>query len=366
MEIDYNVEFEKLYDNSDKKDDNELYEKGKVFQKSIRYLDVDNQTNLFYFLAFYASKLGNEKEAIEYCDNGIEIIYKEKARTTTILRELYFQKGISLSRLADNDESLFLEAEKAFDEYVRLFINEASGGVGIRGDFYSFRTINLYTLQDLINGEITVSNPTTFNDPFDCLFYQYIDKKVAGSFNNRALKKSFEKIRIRSFISEVFINPNPLKSRKRKIKPFKDVLMWSHYADSHKGICLKYDTRYGLPKYDAKSESNFFEVKYFKGNKVDIINKPSINFKTGFLMKNKCWKYEGEVRLLHFDPKCDADFIHLPLGDAKVSAIYFGLYCPPEHVDMVKKIFENTDVKFYEMKTDPTNIYNLIPEECSR
>jgi tetratricopeptide (TPR) repeat protein len=372
MEIDYNDEFKKLYDNSDKKDDNELYEKGKIFQKSIRCLDVNNQINLFYFLAFYASKLGNEKEAIEYCDNGIEIISKEKARTktlnnyTTILRELYFQKGISLSRLADNDESLFLEAEKAFDEYVRLSIRNATRGIGVRGNYYSFRKINDFTFQDLKQNKITVSNPAKFNDPFDCLFYHFIKEKKDSSFDNRALIKSFEKIRIRCFVSESFLNRSTLQYENRKTKPVIDVLMWSHYADSHKGICVLYNFEFGVSQSSRDVSSCFFKVNYFKDEIVDIGKDTKIGFEDGFLKKNKCWGYEDEVPLLYFDPNCDTDFIYLPLDGAKVSAIYFGLYCPPEHVDMVKKIFENTGVRFYKMKTDPTNIYNLIPEECSK
>lgn len=125
-----------------------------------------------------------------------------------------------------------------------------------------------------------------------------------------------------------------------------------------------YNFEFGISQSSRDVSSNLFKVNYFEDEIVDLGKDTKMGFEDGFLKKNKCWKYEDEVRLLYFDPKCNDDFIHIPLDGATVSAIYFGLNCLSKHVDMVKKIFENTGVRFYKMKTDPTNIYNLIAEEC--
>jgi hypothetical protein len=370
MEIDYNAAFEKIYiDFLEKKDYPEFIGKGKAFLKSIRCLNIKNQAKLFYLLGVSSSKLRKEAEAVGFYTRGISLINDEIARTSQENNynkwELYFQKGISLSRLAKYQEDLYDYAEKAFDEYVSLSISDATNGISVRGDFYSFRKINEYSLDDLKNSQITVSNPTEFNDPFDCLFYHFIKEKKDSLFDNRALIKSFEKIRIRCFVSESFLNRSTLQYENRKTKPVIDVLMWSHYADSHKGICVLYNFEFGVSQSSREVNSSFFKVNYFKDEIVDIGKDTKIGFEDGFLKKNKCWGYEDEVRLLYFDPKCNDDFIHLPLDDAKVIEIYFGLKCPTEHVDMVKQIFENTGVRFYKMKPDTTNIYNLIAEECS-
>jgi len=368
MEIDYNDKFIRANDDlSESINQRNFLENKAFFLDRIEFLTPDNKLLLYYNLALCSSNLGNQEDSVSYYNEGTEIISQIGSNISVgLLRAFYLNKGVSLSRLASKTEKekFFDEAEKAFDEFVRLTIYDASGGIGARSDLYSFRKINLYSLQDLINKEITVSNPALFNDPFDCLFYHFMER-VSNSYDNRALIKSFKKIRIRSFVHDRFFSRSSFEFQDRKTKPLTDILMWSHYADSHKGICVLYDFKSSIPQLDKNVCNIFFDEKYSEGEIVDISKNTDIEFELGFLKKNKCWEYEGEVRLLHFDPKCDADFIHLPLGDAKVSAIYFGLYCPPEHVDMVKKIFENTDVKFYKMKTDSTNIYNLIAEECS-
>ena len=369
MEIDYNDEFKRVLNSlSEKENQRKFVENKALFLDNVESLTLGNRLLLYSNLAQYSSIFGNEEDAIIYSSEVTEIIPQIGGDISeSFLKQFYLNKGISLSRLASKteNEKLFNKAEKAFDKYVSLSISDATRGIGVRGYFYSFRKINDFTFQDLKQNKITVSNPAKFNDPFDCLFYHFIKEKKDSSFDNRALRKSFEKIRIRSFVSERFLNRSTLETEERKIKPVIDILMWSHYADSHKGICVLYNFEFGVSQSSREVNSSFFKVDYFKDEIVDIGKDTKIGFEDGFLKKNKCWKYEDEVRLLYFDPKCNTDFIHLPLGEAKVSAIYFGLYCSPEHVDMVKKIFENTDAKFYKMKTDPTNIYNLIAEECS-
>ncbi len=370
MEIDYNDEFKRVLNSlSEKENQRKFVENKALFLDNVESLTLGNRLLLYSNLAQYSSIFGNEEDAIIYSSEVTEIIPQIGGDISeSFLKQFYLNKGISLSRLASKteNEKLFNKAEDAFDEYVRLSIHDASRGIGILGDFYSFRKINLYSLQDLVNNEITVSNPALFNDPFDCLFYHFMKERVDSSYDNRAFIKSFKKIRIRSFVSEQIFIRSSFEIQNRGTKPLTDILMWSHYADSHKGICVLYDFKYSIPQSNKNVCNIFFDEKYFEDEIVDIGKDTNIGFEDGFLKKNKCWEYEGEVRLLHFDPKCDADFIHLPLGEAKVSAIYFGLYCPQKHKNMVKKIFENADVKFYKMKTDPTNIYNLIAEECSK
>ena len=370
MKNNYDIQFQKLFESFIASDNfSKFIEAGKVILKNIDKLSsFEEKMKLFYLLGISSSKLGYEADAVGFCNRGIRLIDDEVVRSglgdNYNKKELCFQKGLSLSRLAETDEELFVEAEKAFDEYVRLSISDAARGLVLGGDFYSFRKINEYTLADLSKNQITVTNPALFNDPFDCLFYHFIKTNKDSSFDNKALIKSFEKIRIRSFVSDRLFNRNTFEFENRRINPLCDVLMWSHYADSHNGICVLYNFEYGFREPSQKVKGYFFKEEYFKDEIVDLTKETKIEFEYGFLTKNKCWGYEGEVRLLYFDPKCNDDFIHLPLYDAKVCAIYFGLNCAKDYVDRVKNIFENTGVRFYKMKTDPTDIYNLIVEEC--
>lgn len=116
MEIDYNVEFEKVYtDFLEKNNYPESIGKGKAFLKSARCLNIENQTKLFYLLGVSSSKLKDETDAVGFCNRGISTINDEITRCKQEInynkKLLYFQKGISLSRLAKTDEELFVETE---------------------------------------------------------------------------------------------------------------------------------------------------------------------------------------------------------------------------------------------------------------
>jgi hypothetical protein len=70
--------------------------------------------------------------------------------------------------------------------------------------------------------------------------------------------------------------------------------MWAHYADSHKGVCLKFDiledTSFFSPAKKVIYTKNYPEYDYLS-NKNDFVNQM-------FLTKSDEWDYEGEVRVL--------------------------------------------------------------------
>lgn len=58
-------------------------------------------------------------------------------------------------------------------------------------------------------------------------------KKKNSSLHFASLAKSYQYYRIRSFCA----NTDTMKSDKTIPQ---NILMWSHYANGHKGICVKY------------------------------------------------------------------------------------------------------------------------------
>lgn len=97
------------------------------------------------------------------------------------------------------------------------------------------------------------------------------------------------------------------------------MLMWSHYANSHKGFCLEYE----VPPYDSESAllfHNLFPVIY--SNKrtsvleqcISELNSSSIPndvlwsiYKYGLLSKSMDWKYQSEWRLVSCDSMLASD-----------------------------------------------------------
>lgn len=91
----------------------------------------------------------------------------------------------------------------------------------------------IYDIENIARKEICYTSPSYFNDPIDTYFHKspsdkYIDiKKI---LTGDILKK----IRISCFFNYEKIHD---KSFGKKLTPT-ELLMWTYYADSHKGICL--------------------------------------------------------------------------------------------------------------------------------
>lgn len=96
-------------------------------------------------------------------------------------------------------------------------------------------------------------SPTYFNDPFDCKIYPNIPSdeefaKYLAIHAENATPVDYQAIfeGIRKFgpgLAKRAIDDVMNKSGVKCFTP-KDanILMWSHYANSHKGICLEFDT----------------------------------------------------------------------------------------------------------------------------
>lgn len=119
---------------------------------------------------------------------------------------------------------------------------------------YKFQKLKGQTLRNLKNDIPYFCAPASFNDPFDCSGWVN-DSKVADIIS---MYLKAQNIPINSV--NVFSKDVPMILEKRfgeyqsKIlhnrgcscfsKTNKDNLMWSHYADGHKGICLKFDSSF--------------------------------------------------------------------------------------------------------------------------
>lgn len=127
-----------------------------------------------------------------------------------------------------------------------------------------------------------------------------------------------------------------------------NMLMWSHYGDEHKGICIGYSKdRKPTPdikpviygKHGEIKTSSLYKafVKKDKNEQISIENEI-------LLKKNIAWKYEKEYRLIS-----NTGLQYSPL---KLEEITFGLRCPDEIRHSVIKMMEgrHPEVKFYEIK----------------
>lgn len=212
------------------------------------------------------------------------------------------------------------------------------------------------TLRDQI---IHCSNPNNLNDPWDCkpVFDphalddpQVLEREMAWRDPHPAKHLLEEKMRADpNFRVEFMIGATPPMQAmlaERRIycltpKPA-NVLMWSHYADNHRGICLE---------FGAADNSLFrtaaqvvYREEYPKWVPCDIYEKQGLVMEL-ILTKSRDWAYEEEYRLVSVQTSeltnfqhLHGDFFRLPKGALK--AVIMG--CEADHKNIGAFIKEHT------------------------
>ena len=189
---------------------------------------------------------------------------------------------------------------------------------------YRYQRFADYCINDILNNQITLSSIIQFNDVYDSTIH------ALGSQNKAyeewdELKNLCDSARIAPLLDEeyyIYLKKKTLQRESdlnfRLIEYLKfyiccfstdysSQLMWSHYADSNKGVCIEYDFS-KLPK-DHLLKQLVFPVTYLekpldltkmlsdKENKIyDYSLETAIMCST--LSKSIEWKYEKEWRIV--------------------------------------------------------------------
>lgn len=341
-----------------------------------------NDFRFFYFLARYQNGKGLLDEARTNIDKSIECLQsikehpfvEENSLMVFVPREngecdeldlphihqqladIYTCAGEVYGKLDIPDQSL--EYYKR-SHYYKLFLKTEFDRLS-KISLFSFRRFNEYSLTDLINDTITVSPSTKMNDPFDSLINIWASegmlRKTCHTPDSKHIapfSKSFSFFRIRSFCGG------------RGNTPVWNHLMWSHYAGEHTGFCVKYKfSQHFIKQVENDSYEHMYlkKIKY-SNDKIDL-HTSTIDTNLAFATKNKCWKYENEVRLIAYNPNKAEDFYGIPLDEKSgIEAIFFGYKCTEQNIATVKNLLARKDQthkpKFYRMVLNSHNIYRL-------
>lgn len=138
-------------------------------------------------------------------------------------------------------------------------------------------------------------------------------------------------------------------------------ILWSHYADSHRGFCVEYDLN-KLLKLDKKTYE-VIEVDYVSVmpelNLSDLITSEmniALILKKMIGTKSKEWGYEQEVRII-------TSVIEKQFYDFRaLKCIYFGCNMNEKEKLIIMKTLKGRGIKYYDMKMTQNN-YQLITEE---
>ena len=210
--------------------------------------------------------------------------------------------------------------------------------------FYKFKPIDKWLIESIVKNSLYVPSLEQLNDPFDCQI---------NLENLLELSISLASEREKDFISNIRSNKIFIENFNNQISSFgvysvsiheedilQETLMWSHYADKHKGVCLEYHipehfcrSHLLSPGYIAASGAVIYEENDL-AKRVTQLPLRNEEFSSGLawiylLSKNKSWKYEKEGRLITWKP----GIIDIPKLSLK--RIYFGLNANPSDIELV-------------------------------
>ena len=299
-----------------------------------------------YYHARFNYSLNRIDAAVSYIDVAVSELVKERPATENELQMCLW--GLAGEIYANADR--YADSVNAYNRYLAMHFNIKTEN--ICNKLLSFRPISKYSLKDIINKEITVSHPKVMNDPFDTIYLQWLDYYNQNNDKERKhikpMLEAMGNVRIRCFVNN-----------KTKKSPVSNILMWSHYADSHRGMCLEY--RFSDEFMNQTNDDSVlrFRKVIYKREPLSIKSKQMMT-DIGLLRKCNAWKYENEVRLISFAPDRKDDFIPIKLDDgAYVSRVFFGMNCPKQDIEIVRSILSDEKTEFYQMKKDWEDIYHL-------
>ncbi len=281
---------------------------------------------------------------------------------------------------------------------------------------FRYRSITDSGLEALANNRLYFSTPINdFNDPYDNLVFadsnrivsdiisniecgmdNYLDSKKEESFQKafifwQQLDKSNQRSKVlNGYEGRIYNLVDTIKKVIRynsKILCFSEVydsmLMWSHYADYHRGYSLIYDKNeladapcFDLEDSKLKNCTRLKKIEYVSKqtdltqdiedyiryevleNMGDVEKKdgniPQIKLLQSAIEKSNEWEYEKEWRLI---PRIINTDKPSPLGyiECKPRGIILGVHCTDENRERIISIGKRNQINIYQMFLDEIN-----------
>lgn len=178
-----------------------------------------------------------------------------------------------------------------------------------------YRPDSEWTLDILENARLWLPSLRDFNDPFDGMMplafgirtarfkRRFVDALVADGRSRRAAIEEYKALRDGGYTEDFarmlgglelsrIVNDFGVLSLSRNTR---SVLMWSHYANGHRGICLVFkDPMMSKLAQPVHYANDLPKINYFH-------SKWGTVRKSAFLWKSDEWRYEQEMRVVFGD-----------------------------------------------------------------
>jgi hypothetical protein len=188
------------------------------------------------------------------------------------------------------------------------------------GHLYHYQRFKTEWLERIVHdSKVHCAGPRDFNDPWDCrpcygqsilddsekyiehvAFFDRVDRKHGPAKTEEQRAQQLEKLRtdlsfLKSLLRDMIGIDRPIHERFRVLclsaKP-DSVVMWSHYADKHRGICLEFST-------DNEEFSGAYKVEYCQKYPSYNLTDQSLEHNLlPLVTKSAEWSYECEYRVI--------------------------------------------------------------------
>jgi Protein of unknown function (DUF2971) len=193
---------------------------------------------------------------------------------------------------------------------------------------FKYRAIEDYKEKIFTNCELYFAAPTTFNDPFDSGFHiscqGELNQEIIASQAIKNVRKAHPNLSDEDALrtadevaAEIVARHHPEASRqfgrslsrdyndKAGVCCFAaiptDILMWSHYANCHRGICLQFRTDVAGSIFSRAQPVTYSELYPTLDLHTIVVNERLRARAAWMLTKSSQWSYEREWRILDFE-----------------------------------------------------------------
>lgn len=239
--------------------------------------------------------------------------------------------------------------------------------------YLKFRTINKHLIESLVQPSLWFAKPDTLNDPFDCQLDLYkLLVRAASSATGKRKDLLQSIINDPTFLKrfDVLMGDVGVCSFSRDLATLSTSVLWSHYADKHRGVCLLYR----FPEsffYDRNNQIIGTDKVIYKDNMLTnwLKNDAPIesdldsfayklipNYLTA---KNPEWEYEKEMRII----RNEHGLLHI--SSNFLAQVCFGLNTPSADIELVQKLAREhcSCEKFCRIIRDEENDFGIRVEE---
>ena len=227
---------------------------------------------------------------------------------------------------------------------------------------YQYSTYTTSLNEIILKQSLRFSDPMTFNDPFDCnekLLKIHFNEDVVDTtirslpLDRKARRNIKKELQNKSMFNGI------LKQKRKEYKlscfscRYDEILMWSHYADKHSGICIGYE-------FPPIYKDNFIlcPVKYLDALK-EIEGTVDVERVILYWLTTKSmrWEYEKEIRAITKCKYPDSEHEYINYDSRYIKEVIFGCNVSAQDIELaIRKIKDGIEnfrnITFKRMKVD--------------